>query len=745
METSKRVRFQTHRRTHTTAERTKQFWNEDEQRAIDICGSLNDGPYRLSHQREFVAHGIRNFTRAICFCIAPLQALLATRPFVDIFLDLDAILGPTCHHELAQYPVTHATIRLVRDTWRTPNPVGLYDHGKPAVGLPGNCLEIRSLRDAMRGAALLEPLFIDRHEQQDAESFLQAYLYTLEEELRQIRSNIMPPQVPEHIESFSRECAGDENVLRELTGWKYPTSLFQAFSGSFQVASCCTDAYGHPVTNVTIKEQLFLTLTLGTNTALREYLVPEGQLPASSHSGLYHKRQQILHHLPPVLVVCLMHEHLWNKRAGEYKKYCKTIDIDPRIVFYPEYLTYESRVRTEYKLKSIVMHRGDTLSSGHYFTYALHPGFPHLPDLRAKDQWMLFDDHDQVLPVDETALFNSLRFPGDDNVTPYLLFYEKIRHSSTDNHNGQIRGVNRVARQEPITVALYAQYATLRLTFDALWNHSVRPLAILPLSPLISPSYPQSEENVQTDFASTRHEQYSITTMSARDWLWNIGALSTSFSQYNPVSNLRVFEFAGIPHLSSPAKFLTHPFIDASLSFSHTRPLTPHPCRRLDDSHRPKDQASLTSRIHPPAPHMRTQERLFWLLDEYCESTQTLSTSLAQNASKISSRKLATNVFATSQRLIDLPLSKAAQPLQVLYPDMPREVLAAWWEQRNLMPSTNTLITAFKLSEKENVPSATSSNQIPITTPRWRRAMESYSFCFNHNAILVASAICPSV
>ncbi|KAF8896943.1 hypothetical protein CPB85DRAFT_203843 [Mucidula mucida] len=129
----------------------------------------------------------------------------------------------------------------------------------------------------------------------------------------------------------------------------------------------------------------------------------------------------MLHHLPPILVICLMHEHAWNPRTTDH---CK-IDIDRRIVVHPEYLTYESNTRREYKLKAIVVHRGDMLSGGHHFTYALHPGFPHLPDLRPRDQWMLFDDDNQVLAVDETTLFDSFRFPASGD-TPYLLFYERV-------------------------------------------------------------------------------------------------------------------------------------------------------------------------------------------------------------------------------------------------------------------------------------------------------------------------------
>lgn len=107
-----------------------------------------------------MAHGIRNFTGTLCFCIAPLQALFITRPFADIFLDLDDILGPTRRRALSQHPVTYATIRLVRNTWRTPNAAGLYNQGKHAVGIPGNYLDMRTLWDAMKGATLLEPLFV---------------------------------------------------------------------------------------------------------------------------------------------------------------------------------------------------------------------------------------------------------------------------------------------------------------------------------------------------------------------------------------------------------------------------------------------------------------------------------------------------------------------------------------------------------------------------------------------------------
>ncbi|KAF8880002.1 hypothetical protein CPB85DRAFT_1438158 [Mucidula mucida] len=130
---------------------------------------------------------------------------------------------------------------------------------------------------------------------------------------------------------------------------------------------------------------------------------------------------------------------------------------------------------------------------------------------------------------------------------------------------------------------------------------------------------------------------------------------------------------------------------------------------------------SLTTTISAPK---HTQERLSWLLNQYNESVSKYpSISYSRSPNGMSSEALAERVFEllSYRNLLDGPLSKLAKPVRTLYPEMPCDVLTAWWEKRGLAPgpTLSDASTTLPMSvEKENVPPITSSAHcIPITTP----------------------------
>ncbi|KAF9009294.1 hypothetical protein BDZ89DRAFT_1078559 [Hymenopellis radicata] len=116
----------------------------------------------------------------------------------------------------------------------------------------------------------------------------------------------------------------------------------------------------------------------------------------------------------------------------------------------------------------------------------------------------------------------------------------------------------------------------------------------------------------------------------------------------------------------------------------------------------------------------RTQERLSWLLDQYVESARKHpSGSHTQPSNDVPSKNLSERVFEllSKRNLLDGPLSKAATPVRILYPEMPRDVLTAWWEERDLAPLSGPSTTSPTPVEKENIPPTTSPAHISITTP----------------------------
>ena len=110
---------------------------------------------------------------------------------------------------------------------------------------------------------------------------------------------------------------------------------------------------------------------------------------------------------PIILVVSLNRFEIVSKANDKFKSK-KKLD---KVEIEKEVYIYINNIKYNYELFSIILHRGDSLDQGHYYSYCK----------RKEEEWILFNDTSVSFYNFETILSN-IKCVTD---TPYMLFYSK--------------------------------------------------------------------------------------------------------------------------------------------------------------------------------------------------------------------------------------------------------------------------------------------------------------------------------
>jgi ubiquitin carboxyl-terminal hydrolase 35/38 len=143
--------------------------------------------------------------------------------------------------------------------------------------------------------------------------------------------------------------------------------------------------------------------------------------------------------LPPDYLIFTLNRFIYQANNGNVAanlKIMEQVDYPTRIEINTYDITTSRQVIESYSLLAIVVHSGSSLHYGHYYTYMVCNQIEMNGNV---DNWYLANDS-HITKVSFESLSSNQNIFKDD--TPYLLFYSKLTHSTSNTSSTNVLTTN---------------------------------------------------------------------------------------------------------------------------------------------------------------------------------------------------------------------------------------------------------------------------------------------------------------